>query len=72
MDVVLGLLLGENLLEWGGGLEEGGQKIRPGGEGGGFIFSVFWVFFSSVFSEVFRGVFFLISGAFGCRFGGHF
>ena len=37
-----------------------------------FIFSVFWVFFSSVFSEVFRGVFFLISGAFGCRFGTHF
>ena len=31
MDVVLALLLGENLLEWGGGLEEGGQKIRPGG-----------------------------------------
>ena len=30
MDVVLALLLGENLLEWGGGLEEGGQKIRPG------------------------------------------
>ena len=29
MDVVLALLLGENLLEWGGGLEEGGQKIRP-------------------------------------------
>ena len=31
MDVVLGLLLGENLLEWGGGLEEGGQKNRPEG-----------------------------------------
>ena len=31
MDVVLALLLGENLLEWGGGLEEGGQKIGPGG-----------------------------------------
>ena len=30
MDVVSGLLLGENLLEWGGGLEEGGQKIGPG------------------------------------------
>ena len=30
MDVVFALLLGENLLEWGGGLEEGGQKIRPG------------------------------------------
>ena len=30
MDVVLALLLGENLLEWGGGLEEGGLKIRPG------------------------------------------
>ena len=29
MDVVLALLLGENLLEWGGGLEEGGQKIGP-------------------------------------------
>ena len=29
MDVVSGLLLGENVLEWGGGLEEGGQKIRP-------------------------------------------
>ena len=29
MDGVLGLLLGENLLEWGGGLEEGTQKIRP-------------------------------------------
>ena len=29
MDVVLALLLGENLLKWGGGLEEGGQKIRP-------------------------------------------
>ena len=27
MDVVLALLLGENLLEWGGGLEEGGKKI---------------------------------------------
>ena len=31
MDVVLALLLGENLLEWGGGLEEGGQQIRPDG-----------------------------------------
>ena len=69
MDVVLALLLGENLLEWGGG----GAKKSTGWKGGGFIFSVFWVcFFSSVFSEVFRGVFFLISGAFGCRFGGHF
>ena len=27
MDVVLALLLGENLLKWGGGLEEGGQKF---------------------------------------------
>ena len=31
MDVVLALLLGENLLKWGGGLEEGGQKIGPDG-----------------------------------------
>ena len=31
MDVVLGLRLGENLLEWRGGLEEGGQKIGPDG-----------------------------------------
>ena len=31
MDVVLALLLGENLLKWGGGLEEGGQQIRPDG-----------------------------------------
>ena len=53
---------------FGGG---GGKKFDLTG-GGGFIFSVFWVFFSSVFSEVFRGVFFLISGAFGCRFGGQF
>ena len=30
MDVGLALLLGEKLLEWGGGLEEGGQKIGPG------------------------------------------
>ena len=33
MDVVLALLLGENLLEWGGGLEGGGKKFdrRQGG-----------------------------------------
>ena len=31
MDVVLALLLGENLLEWGGGLEKGGQQIGPEG-----------------------------------------
>ena len=37
MDVVLALLLGENLLKWGGGLEEGGQKIRPG-RGGADLF----------------------------------
>ena len=33
MDVVLGLLLGENLLKWGGGLEEGGQKFDLTGGG---------------------------------------
>ena len=37
MDVVLALLLGENLLKWGGGLEEGGQKIRPDRRVGGFF-----------------------------------
>ena len=37
MDVVLALLLGENLLEWGGGLEEGGQKIRPDRRGAVFL-----------------------------------
>ena len=25
----MGLLLGENLISWGGGLGEGGQKIPP-------------------------------------------
>ena len=29
MDVVFALLLGENLLKWGGGPEEGDQKIGP-------------------------------------------
>ena len=35
MDVVSGLLLGENLLKWGGGLEEGGPKNSTGSEVGG-------------------------------------
>ena len=38
MDDVWALLLGENLLEWGGGLEEGGQKIRPDRRWADFLF----------------------------------
>ena len=30
MGVVFALLLGENLLEWGGGLGEGVEKVGPG------------------------------------------
>ena len=37
VDVVLALLLGENLLEMGGGPGGGEQKIRPGGRGSDFF-----------------------------------
>ena len=62
MDVVLALLLGENLLEWGGGLEEGGKTSDPIG-GRRIYFQCFLgVFFECVFRGVTKGVFF----DFGC------